>query len=43
MELFCQTFFQNSFSSTIKAAPPTEPEPKLFLKEPESYQTGPKS
>ena len=32
-------FFQNSFSSTIKIAPPTEPEPKPFLKEPESYQT----
>jgi len=33
--------FQNSSSSTKKAAPPEEPEPGLFLKEPELCQTGP--
>jgi len=30
--------FQNSFNSTRKTAPPEEPEPQLFLKEPEPCQ-----
>ena len=33
--------FQNSFSSTREAAPLKEPEPELFLKEPELCQTDP--
>ena len=36
---FCPTFFQKSFSSFREAT--TEPEPELFVKEPEPCQTGP--
>jgi hypothetical protein len=38
-ELFSQTVSQNRFSSTSESAPAQDPEPELFLKEPESYQT----
>jgi len=33
---------QNDFSSTKEVAPPEEPEPEPFLKEPKPCQTGPK-
>ena len=41
-ELFSQTVFQNSSSSTRESAPAQDPEPELFLEELEPYQTGPK-
>jgi hypothetical protein len=34
--------FQNSFSSTEKAASPKEPQPESFFEEPELYQMDPK-
>jgi len=42
-ELFSQTVSQNSSSSTRESAPAQDPEPELFLEEPEPYQIGPNS